>query len=126
MNESTRKRLRDSGARVTNVQEFLGLSDDETALIEMKVALAKKLREVRQSAKITQTQAAVRVGSSQSRVAKMEGGDPGVSLDLLVGALLKLGASAQVVGRTIEGVTTRKSRTGASASPSRRAAAARR
>jgi hypothetical protein len=39
--------------------------------------------------------------SSQSRLAKMEAGDPTVSLDLLVQSLLALGASNRDVGRII-------------------------
>jgi len=102
MNESTRKRLKATGARVTTVKEFLDLSDADMAFIEMKIALAKKLREYRQAADLTQEQVAKRVGSSQSRVAKMEAGDPAVTMDLLVGSLLRLGARPQVVAETIQ------------------------
>ena len=102
MNERTRRRLEAAGARVTTVKEFLGLSDADMTFIEMKLALANKLRECRQAAELTQEQAAKRVGSSQSRVAKMEAGDPAVTMDLLVGSLLRLGASPQVVAETIE------------------------
>jgi len=102
MNERTRKRLEAAGARVTTVKEFLDLSDADMAFIEMKIALAKKLREFRQAAELTQEQVAKRVGSSQSRVAKMEAGDPAVTMDLLVGSLLRLGARPQVVAEAIE------------------------
>ncbi|HET9767664.1 MAG TPA: helix-turn-helix domain-containing protein [Thermoanaerobaculia bacterium] len=104
MNQSTRKRLEAIGARVTNVQEFLDLTDPDTAFIEMKIALAKLLRERRKSAELTQEQAAKLLGSSQSRVAKMEAGDPAVSMDLLVGSLLKLGESPHVVGERLGAV----------------------
>ena len=110
MNESTRKRLEAVGARVTTVQEFLDLSDADMALIEMKIALAKLLRERRKSADLTQEQAARLLGSSQSRVAKMEAGDPAVSMDLLVGSLLKLGASPRLVGKRLEAVRRTKGR----------------
>jgi transcriptional regulator with XRE-family HTH domain len=102
VNERTRRRLEAAGARVTTVKEFLGLSDADMSLIEMKLALARKLRECRQAAKLTQEQAAKQVGSSQSRVAKMEAGDPAVTMDLLVGSLLRLGASPHVVAETID------------------------
>jgi predicted transcriptional regulator len=42
---------------------------------------------------VTQVALAKALQSSQSRVAKMEAGDPTVSLDLLVRSLLALGAS---------------------------------
>ncbi|HLA82604.1 MAG TPA: transcriptional regulator, partial [Thermoleophilia bacterium] len=44
---------------------------------------------------------AKRLKSSQSRVAKMETGDPSVSLDLLVRSLLTLGASRRELARII-------------------------
>jgi len=102
MNERTRKRLEAAGARVTTVKEFLDLSDADMTFIEMKIALAKKLRECRKAAELTQEQLAKRVGSSQSRVAKMEAGDPAVTMDLLVASLLRLGARPQVVAETIQ------------------------
>ncbi len=101
MNERTRRRLEAAGARVTTVKEFLDLSEADMTFIEMKIALAKKLRECRQAADLTQEQFAKRVGSSQSRVAKMEAGDPAVTMDLLVASLLEL-ATPQVVAKTIE------------------------
>jgi transcriptional regulator with XRE-family HTH domain len=49
----------------------------------------------------SQTQLAKAVQSDQSRVAKMESGDPTVSLHLLVRSLLALGASNRDLGRII-------------------------
>jgi transcriptional regulator with XRE-family HTH domain len=110
MNETIRKRLEAAGARVTVVKQFLALSEAEMTLTEMKIALAKKLRECRQAAELTQEQVAQRVGSSQSRVAKMEAGDPAVTMDLLVGSLLRLGAGPQEVAETIETAAVATSR----------------
>jgi transcriptional regulator with XRE-family HTH domain len=56
---------------------------------------------LRTSRALTQTQLAARLGSSQSRVAKMEAGDASVSLDLLVRSLLTLGTSPAELGRII-------------------------
>jgi len=44
---------------------------------------------------------ASRLGSSQSRVAKLEGADATVSLDLLIRGLLALGASRREIGRAL-------------------------
>jgi DNA-binding XRE family transcriptional regulator len=118
MNERTRRRLEAAGARVTTVKEFLDLSDADMTFIEMKIALAKKLRECRQAAELTQEQVAKRVGSSQSRVAKMEAGDPAVTMDLLVGSLLRLGARPQVVAETIETAILAASSAATAAKPS--------
>ena len=43
------------------------------------------------------------MGSSQSRIAKMESGDPSVSLDLIVRTLLTSGASRQELAEVIMG-----------------------
>ena len=50
---------------------------------------------------MTQLTLARAVGSSQSRIAKMEAGDPTVSIDLLIKALLALGASIRELGKII-------------------------
>ena len=50
---------------------------------------------------LTQVDLAKAVQSSQSRVAKMEAGDPSVSLDLLVRSLIALGTSSKELGKII-------------------------
>lgn len=75
----------------------LGLASVEEQLIEMKLALSAKLRKTRESGNLTQTALAKRMGSSQSRIAKMEAGDPSVSLDLLVQGLLAAGATRRQI-----------------------------
>jgi len=46
----------------------------------MNLALSTRLKMARERSRFTQTDLAKRMGSSRSRVAKMEAGDPGVSL----------------------------------------------
>jgi len=93
MREAKRKRLEGKGWKVGGVNEFLNLSPEEAAYIELKLKLADGLRKHQRRRRLTQIELARRVKSSQSRVAKMEAGDPSVSLDLLVRSLLALGAS---------------------------------
>jgi predicted transcriptional regulator len=97
--EEKRRRLEASGWRVGTAREFLRLSAEEAAYIELKVRLAMGLREWRQRRKVTQADLAKRLQSSQSRIAKMEAGDPSVSLDLLIRSLLTLGASRRELSR---------------------------
>ena len=80
-----------------------GLSDAEAVLIEVKLALSRCLRDRRQRRGVSQVELAKRLRSSQSRVAKMEAGDPSVSMDLLVSALLVLGASEADLAKVIRG-----------------------
>jgi predicted XRE-type DNA-binding protein len=96
-----RARLEAAGWAVGDVAEFLGLSPEEVAFIELKLALARHLRETRTKNAWTQAEIAVRLGTSQSRVAKMEAADDSVSVDLLVMSLLALGVSRSEVGRVI-------------------------
>jgi predicted XRE-type DNA-binding protein len=94
-------RLAIAGWRAGDPAEFLELTAEEAAFVELKLALADYLREVRKQQGWTQSQVATRLGSSQSRVAKMEAADSSVSLDLLVKSLLALGASRSEVGAVI-------------------------
>lgn len=93
--------LERAGWRVGDTGDFLELSEDERRFVEMKLALAVGLREYRQRLGLTQAALARRLRSGQSRVAKMEAGDRTVSLDLIVRALLALGATRQEVARVI-------------------------
>ncbi len=101
MDKNKRERLEAASWKVGSVKEFLGLSDMEEALVELKLKLAKNLQKRRQEKKLTQIELARRIKSSQSRVAKMEAGDPSVSLDLLIRSLLALGASSKSIMRAL-------------------------
>lgn len=94
-------RLEARGWRVGTAAQFLGLSAEEAALVETKVALSRALRRKRAALGLTQHQLARRLNSSQSRVAKMEAADRSVSVDLLLKGLFALGASPGDVGRTL-------------------------
>ncbi len=101
MKKTERDRLAAAGWKVGSLKEFLGLSAQEEAFIEMKLALAENLRRRRVRRNLTQAQLARLLRSSQSRVAKIEASDPSVSLDLLVRSLLALGLSRREIARII-------------------------
>lgn len=101
MRAAKRKRLEARGWKIGTIEEFLDLSDQESAYIELRLKLARGLKARRHARGISQTQLAKAVQSSQSRVAKMEAGDPTVSLDLLLRSLLALGASNRDLGQII-------------------------
>ena len=104
MDEKKKAKLEDAGFVVSDTQAFLELSDAEMAMVNVRVALAQALRDRRtRQLKVSQATFAQRVGSSQSRVAKMEAGDPSVSLDLLIRCLITSGITAEEVGRVISG-----------------------
>lgn len=97
-----RKALENTGWRIGDTREFLGLSDAEAAYIELKLVLAEALRDRRRQRRLTQTEVAGMIGSSQSRVAKMEAADASVSIDLLIRSLLQLGADREALARTVK------------------------
>jgi DNA-binding XRE family transcriptional regulator len=99
--KAKRAELERKGWKIGSARDFLGLSAEEAAYVEMKVTLGEKLKEQRQRKRITQAELARLVRSSQSRVAKMESGDPSVSIDLLVKSLFALGVSKKELGRSI-------------------------
>jgi DNA-binding XRE family transcriptional regulator len=101
MDAVKRQRLEAAGWRVGNAEDFLGLSPEEVAFIDMKLSLSKRLRELRLSQKLSQESLANIINSSQSRVAKMETSDPSVSLDLIVRTLLAMGATREDVAGAI-------------------------
>jgi len=103
MRKRKRASLEAAGWAVGSVKEFLGLSGADAVLIEMKLALSRSLRDRRKKHGLSQVQLAERLQSSQSRVAKMEAGDPSVSMDLLVSSLLLLGASSTDLAKAIRG-----------------------
>jgi predicted XRE-type DNA-binding protein len=97
--DEKRRRLEAKGWKVGTTQDFLRLTAEEAAYVEVKVRLAIGVREWRRRRNLTQAALARRLQSSQSRIAKMEAGDPSVSLDLLVRSLLILGASRRELSR---------------------------
>jgi len=102
MNKTKRSRLEARGWRVGSAKVFVGLSPEEAALVETRLALSRALRSRRVAHGLTQGELARRLKSSQSRVAKMEAGDKSVSVDLLVKALFSLGARPQDLGRALQ------------------------
>lgn len=89
------KRLQAAGWKVGTAKDFLKLSREEAALVELRLSLISAVKKSRLKHGISQIALAQRMGSSQSRVAKIEAGDPSISLDLIVRALIAAGATRQ-------------------------------
>ena len=101
MNASKQKKLMKAGWKIGTATEFLNLSPEEAAYVELKLHLAKELQRRRKILKLSQVAVAKKIRSSQSRVAKMEAGDPSVSIDLLVKSLFALGETPQSLQKAI-------------------------
>jgi predicted XRE-type DNA-binding protein len=101
MDPKKKEQLAAKGWIATSVADFLALTPEETAHIELKLQLSAALKQRRQEKQITQAQLADLLHSSQSRIAKMEKGDPSVSLDLLVRSLFALEVTTEELARFI-------------------------
>jgi transcriptional regulator with XRE-family HTH domain len=101
MKKIKKEKLEKKGWKVSTAAEFLGLSPEEEAYVELKVALSRYLHKKRIKKHLTQEQLAAKIKSSQSRVAKMENGDPSVSIDLLVKSLFAMGAKKSELSKAI-------------------------
>ncbi len=101
MDRAKQNRLKKAGWKIGSAQDFLALSDDEAQFVELKLSLSDELRERRTELGLSQTELAKRLGSSQSRVAKMEASDPTVSMDLLIRGLFATGASTSEIAGAI-------------------------
>lgn len=109
MDKEKRSRLEAHGWRVGSAEDFLGLTPEEAAYVELRLKLSDAVREYRKKRRLTQVQLAELLQSSQSRVAKAEAADESVSLDLLIRSLLVLGATHQDLAKVITGRGVRAS-----------------
>jgi ribosome-binding protein aMBF1 (putative translation factor) len=101
MKSRKRKKLEKTGWKVGSAEEFLELSEEETTFVELKLTLSENLRKGRIKNRLSQSELAKRLSSSQSRVAKMEASDPTVSVDLLIRALFAAGAKKKDIANAI-------------------------
>lgn len=108
MKSDKKTRLEKAGWKVGSAEEFLELTADEAALVELKLNLAKWLKAQRLARKWTQAELAKRIGSSQSRLARVEGGDPSVSLDLMFRAAFAAGATQKDLAKVVGAPRTRR------------------
>lgn len=101
MNAAKKKRLERRGWKVGTAAEFLDLTPEEEAFVELRLKLADAVRHLRAEKRLTQVELARLLGSSQSRVAKLEAAENSVSLDLLIRSLLALGATTRDLAKVI-------------------------
>ncbi len=96
-----RQKLEAAGFKVGSADEFLGLTPQESALVCLRLSLAGQVRTRRLQLHYSQAELARRIGSSQSRIAKLEAAESDVSLDLLFRALFATGAKMSDVSKIL-------------------------
>ncbi len=101
MDSKKRDKLAAKGFTVGSVTDFLQLTPAKAAFIGLRLEIGKLLTQQRKKKRWTQARLAETIGSSQSRVAKMESGDVGVTIDLMIRALFQLGLDKKQLGRAL-------------------------
>lgn len=101
MNRAKRERLTKGGWKIGTAAQFLNLTPEEELYVELKASLSQQLKRRREESHLTQQELARMLKSSQSRIAKMEKGDPSVSIDLLIKSLLALGTTRREIAKAI-------------------------
>lgn len=104
MDAEKRRRLEAKGWRVGTVGDFLDLTPEEESYVELRYLLSQKMREYRKEKGWTQEELAQKMGSSQSRVAKIEANERSVSIDLQIRSLLALGVPLSLLGKWLQGL----------------------
>jgi DNA-binding transcriptional regulator YiaG len=94
MNKAQKARFAKAGWKVGTAADLLGMTDAEAALADAKLRLGDVVREMRQRRHLSQAALAKLMGSSQSRVAKVENQDAEVSLDLQLRAIFAANPAA--------------------------------
>lgn len=84
-----------------SVQELMGLDSADMEYIETRLALTRAIREERKKQHITQVTLAARMRTTQSRVAKIEKGDPTISMDMILRGFFTLGLTRKELAKAI-------------------------
>lgn len=89
------------GRPITTVEEWLDLTPEEVAVLDIRIRLAEALKARLEARKLSQAEAADLLGTSQGRVSKLARG--GASLDQLAWSWLALGGSREELARVLAG-----------------------
>ena len=101
MDKRKKTKLEKAGWKVGTASNFLELSPEEEMYVELKVSLSQYLKKLRTQNHLTPGELAKKIKSSQSRIAKMESGDPSVSIDLLIRSLFALGSTQRDIVKAL-------------------------
>jgi DNA-binding XRE family transcriptional regulator len=101
MSQTLKKKLRNTDWQIGNAEDILQLSNEKSALIDLRLALSQAAKRLRIKQDLSQAELAQRMKSSQSRIAKIEAADPSVSIDLMVKALVAAGAGRREIAQAL-------------------------
>jgi predicted XRE-type DNA-binding protein len=94
MDKNKRKALEAAGyVFFDDAADFLELTPEERQLVELRLAISRSIRTLREARQQTQAQVARTLRTSQPRFAKIEAGDSDVSLDSMFRGFFVLGGT---------------------------------
>ena len=96
MDSEKRKALEAAGWRFGDAADFVGMTRDESQLLDARIEAALAVRRQREAMKLSQKQLANRIKTTQPRVAKIERAAPDVSLDQILRAFAAAGGRIAV------------------------------
>ncbi len=96
MNKEKRQALEEAGWVFGDAEDFLELTDEERHLVELRLAVSGAFQARRLRRRLTQSEVAKMLRTSQPRVAKIEAASE-VSLDLMFRGLFVLGGTMKDV-----------------------------
>jgi transcriptional regulator with XRE-family HTH domain len=109
MNHRKKRALQAAGWKFGDAGDFLGMSDEERALLDARVQAATAIRSQRRLTGMTQVELASKLKTSQPRIAKIERAAADVSLDQMLRALAAAGGTIavkqQVTARQVKYLT---------------------
>src|SRR5215211_7596288 len=104
METKKRQALEAAGWRVGDAADFLGMTDEERRLVEVRMQAANAVRDLRTKRNMSQAKLATQLKTSQPRIVKIERADKDVSLDQILRAYTTMGGrfalNMQTGGRT--------------------------
>lgn len=100
MNAETRKALEVNGWKFGDAADFVGMTDEERDLMDIRIKLAISIRKRREKLQLSQKDLAIRLKTSQPRVAKIERAARDVSLDQIYSAYAVMGG--RIVVKNLE------------------------
>ncbi len=101
MDSKKREKLQAAGYCVTDAADWLGLTPQERALVNMRVSLALEIERLRKERHLTQEALAAKIGTKQAGVARMLGSPASAMIDSLIKTLLALGATPRRIAALI-------------------------
>ena len=101
MDPKKKQRLEAQGWKFGDYADFLGMSAEEKAVVEMRLAAAREVDRLREEQGVSQRELARRMGTKQPTVSRMLAEPASTTFDSLFRALLALGSTPRKIAAAL-------------------------